>query len=72
MIRNNNENYQLEASPDITSKKVNNKVGVQLAPLAQPTLGGGRSSMMTFKVGDEIGGQLTSNDGTESHPILRV
>jgi hypothetical protein len=34
MIRNNNENYQLEASPDITSKKVNNKVGVQLAPLA--------------------------------------
>ncbi len=72
MIRNNNENYQLEASPDITSKKVNNKVGVQLAPLAQPTLGGGRSGMMTFKVGDEIGGQLTSNDGTESHPILRV
>jgi hypothetical protein len=33
MLRNNNENYQLEVSPDITSKKVNNKVGVQLAPL---------------------------------------
>jgi len=73
-MRINNENYQIEASPDVSSKKLNTKVGVQLAPLTQPTLGAGRTSMMSFKIGEEIGpsGGLSASDGTESHPILRV
>lgn len=57
-------------SPDIGHRKLNNKAGVQLAPLEQvPNMGmagAGRSSMMSMK---GIDGE---NEGTESHPILRV
>lgn len=61
-----NENYVLD-SPDIGQRKVNNKAGVQLAPMNHPHIAAGRSSMMSINgPGDD------QADGTESHPILRV
>lgn len=59
-------------SPDIGHRKLNNKAGVQLAPLEQTPgiglAGAGRSSMMSMKGIDNN----DNADGTESHPILRV
>lgn len=63
-----NENYVMD-SPDVGHRKANNKVGVQLAPLgqqAQNMVGAGRASMLSIK------GMEHDNEGTESHPILRV
>ena len=66
LMRLNNDNYVLD-SPDIGQRKVNNKAGVQLAPMNhQPHIAAGRSSMMS------INGDNEQADGTESHPILRV
>jgi len=54
--RLNNDNYVIE-SPDIANRKMNNKAGVQLAPLSQaPNVGAGRSSMMSIKNPGEEGG----------------
>ena len=64
----NDGGYHLD-SPDIGTRKLNAKVGVQLAPLGPGGLnqaGQGRASMMSMKNMDEV------NEGTESHPILRV
>lgn len=65
----NNENYVIE-SPDVSHKRVNKMAGVQLAPLSQQAsnaAGAGRASMMSIKgMGDP------DNEGTDSHPILRV
>lgn len=66
-MRLNNDNYVLD-SPDIGQRKVNNKAGVQLAPMNhQPHFTAGRSSMMSIN-----GDNNEQADGTESHPILRV
>ena len=55
------------ASPDISIRKVNAKVGVHLAPLNHNgVVGTGRTSMMSIKGLDDDGG------GGESHPILRM
>ena len=65
-MRLNNENYIMD-SPDVNHRKLNSKVGVQLAPIGQPPpLGAARASMMSIKGGMEDG------EGTESHPILRA
>ena len=64
-MRLNNDNYVLD-SPDIGQRKVNNKAGVQLAPMNHPHIAAGRSSKMS------INGENEHIDGTESHPILRV
>ena len=64
----NNDSYAMD-SPDVGHRKANNKVGVQLAPLgqqAQNMTGAGRASMMSIK------GMEHDQEGTESHPILRV
>lgn len=56
-------------SPDVGNRKMNNKVGVQLAPLQQQASnmpGQGRASMMSIK------GMEHEQEGTDSHPILRV
>lgn len=56
------------ASPDLSQRKMNAKVGVTLAPLhQQPVVGQGRTSMMSIK-----GLEEEQVSGTESHPILRV
>lgn len=66
-MRLNNDNYIMD-SPDVNHRKLNSKVGVQLAPIgAPPQLGAARASMMSIK-GMEPGEQ----EGTESHPILRA
>ena len=55
-------------SPDVNHRKLNSKVGVQLAPIGQPPqLGAARASMMSIK-----GGMEGEQEGTESHPILRA
>ena len=66
LMRLNNENYVLD-SPEIGQRKVNNKAGVQLAPMNHPHIAAGRSSMMSIN-----GPDTEQVDGTESHPILRV
>lgn len=61
----NSDSYMME-SPDI-QRRMNTKAGVQLAPIAQqPQMAGigQRQSLMSMKGLDE--------NGSESHPILRV
>ena len=55
--------YMLE-SPDVGKRRLNNKAGVQLAPLqhAQPM---NRQSMLSMK-------EVMDPHGSDSHPILRV
>ena len=66
-MRLNNENYVLD-SPDIGQRKINNKAGVQLAPMNHPLpIAAGRSSMMSID-----GPHTEHHDGQDSHPILRV
>ena len=65
-MRLNNDNYVLD-SPDIGQRKINNKAGVQLAPMNHPNIAAGRSSMMSID-----GAHAEQHVGTESHPILRV
>ena len=65
----NNENYNMGMidSPDIGHRKLNTKAGVQLTPIGQPpNIGAGRASMMSIKGIEE------NQEGTDSHPILRV
>ena len=65
-MRLNNDNYIMD-SPDVNHRKLNSKVGVQLAPIgAPPPLGAARASMMSIK------GMEGEQEGTESHPILRA
>lgn len=66
LMRLNNESYVLD-SPDIGQRKMNNKAGVQLAPMNHPHIAAGRSSMMSIGPDSEA-----VQDGTDSHPILRV
>lgn len=60
------DSYLME-SPDIGPRKVNQKAGVQLAPLNTNNVGGvGRSSLMSIK------GEADLDPNQGSHPILRV
>ena len=53
MMRLKNDNYVLD-SPEIGQRKVNNKAGVQLAPMNhQPHIAAGRSSMMSINGDNE-------------------
>ena len=56
-------------SPEMGVKKMNNKVNVTLAPIETPQVNGrdagGRNSLMSMK-------GIEENEGSESHPILRV
>jgi len=64
---NNYANLGVIDSPEVGHKKLNTKAGVQLQPIGQPpNLGAGRASMMSIK------GMEEDQNGTESHPILRV
>jgi hypothetical protein len=53
----------MQESPDINSRKLNGKAGVQLAPIAVPQVVGRQSMMST---------DAEKLHGSDSHPILRV
>lgn len=64
-MRLNNDGYVLD-SPEVNHRKLNAKAGVQLTPLgAPPQIGAARASMMSIK-------GMENDEGTDSHPILRV
>ena len=64
-----NENYLLGESPELNNRRLNNKAGVQLAPIGviPPKNQGplGRQSLLSMN-------EIADMNGTESHPILRV